>query len=259
MIYKPVGQCIYCGDTHGLQKEHILPFGLSGTAILPEASCAKCARITGHHEQMLLRGPMWAVRVYRTLNSRTKHRDAPRAYPLTLLREGEEKVVKLPVEEYPILLHFPVFTPPAILDPSGYTSGIRVSGTATLSFGPHPAAVAKRYGATSIKLTQSWEPVAFAQVIAKVALAYAVAEGARRWIEGAPWPVPAILGKADDIGRWVGTLTEPFRKFDGVLHRLAVHKDTEKGLVIVEVQLFSDSQAPSYGVILGRLIETPEP
>jgi hypothetical protein len=196
---------------------------------------------------------MWAVRVYRALHSRTKHRDAPLVFPLTLLQEGEEKIVEVPLGEYPILLHFPVFPPPAILDPKGYTSGISISGTATISFGPHPAAVAKRYGATNVRLTQFSEPVAFAQVIAKIAFAYAAAEGALSWIEGSPWPVPAILGETNDIGRWVGTLTDPARKFEGVLHRVAVHRDMEKGLVVSEVQLFSDSEAPTYRVILGRV------
>jgi hypothetical protein len=45
--YHPIGHCIYCGGTSGLSREHILPFGLSGTAELPEASCERCRKITG--------------------------------------------------------------------------------------------------------------------------------------------------------------------------------------------------------------------
>ena len=33
----------------------------------------------------------------------------------------------------------------------------------------------------------------------------------------------------------------------------AVHEDGERGLLIAEVQLFADSQTPSYEVILGKL------
>jgi hypothetical protein len=252
-VYSPVGHCIYCGDTKGLQKEHILPFGLSGTAVLPKASCCQCAKITGRLEQLLLRGPMWPVRVYRELHSRTKHQDSPSSYPLTFIKEGKETTLDVPIEDYPILLHFPLFSAPAALSSERYERGIKVQGLATVSFGPHPASVAKKHGATDIKITQSLQPVAFAQIIAKIAFAYAVAEGASNWIDGNPWPITAILGKTDDIGKWVGTITAPSKKTEGLLHMLAIHRDLERQLVIGEIRLFSDSETPTYGVILGKL------
>jgi hypothetical protein len=257
-VYKPVGRCIYCCETEKLQKEHILPFGLSGTAVLPKASCARCARITGEQEQVVLRGPLWAVRVYRALRSRTKHREAPATYPLTLVRGGEEAVIRLPVGEYPILLHFPLFAPPAILEPSGYVSGIRVSCVVTVSIGPRPEEVAKRNGGSTIRLSQTLHPVSFARVIAKIAYAMAAAEGVLDRVEGVPLVLPAILGEVDDIGRWVGTITNPIKKFSGLLHRIEIHEDRDKELLIAEVHLFSDSESPSYGVILGKLAGSSE-
>lgn len=251
--YKPIGGCIYCGATTDLRKEHILPFGLSGTAVLPESTCRRCAQITGQVEQSVLRGPMWAVRVFRDLKSRTKHKDAPKTYPLTILRGDHEEIVELPVEEYPILLHFPLFSPPAILEPEGYVSGIRVTGVATVSFGPRPEDVMKRLGVTTIRTSQKQEPVGFARMLAKIAYAMAAAEDHLSSIKGQAPVLPAILGETDDIGRWVGTLTQPFRKYGGLLHRVLIHRNVEKGLLIGEVQLFSDSQTPSYGVILGSL------
>jgi hypothetical protein len=253
VTYKPIGRCIYCGATTDLRREHILPFGLSGTALLPESTCGRCAKITGRVEQTVLRGPMWAVRVFRDLKSRTKHKDAPKTYPLTVVRGDHEEVVHLAVEEYPILLHFPLFSSPALLEPEGYVSGIRVTGVATVSFGPRPEDVIKRLGVTTIRVSQTQEPVAFARMLAKIAYAMAAAEDQLGLIEGDATVLPAILGEADDIGRWVGTLSQPFRAYSGLLHRVLVHQNDEKGLLIGEVQLFSDSQAPSYGVILGRL------
>nr|QNO50507.1 hypothetical protein EGLMOMJH_00046 [Methanosarcinales archaeon ANME-2c ERB4] len=150
--YDPVGYCIYCGAKNNLQKEHILPFGLSGTAVLPDSTCSKCARVTGRQEQIVLRGPMWPVRVYREFKSRTKHKNAPEEYPLTIMRESVQETVMLPLDEYPILLHFPIFPPPAFLNPSGYTNGIRINGVATVSFGPKPAEISRNLGATSISL-----------------------------------------------------------------------------------------------------------
>ena len=251
--YDPVGHCIYCGATDNLQKEHILPFGLSGTAVLPDSTCSKCARITGRQEGIVLRGPMRAVRVYRDLKSRTKHKDAPKEYPLTIRRGSVQERVMLPLDEYPILLHFPIFPPPAFLNPSGYTNGIRIKGIATVSFGPKPAEVSRNLGATSSSLTQDLKPVSFARVIAKIAYACAAAERALDKIRGDPFVLPAILGNTDDIGRWVGTITDHLQAFDGQLHRILIHEDRQKGLLIGDVQLFSDSQTPRYGVILGIL------
>jgi hypothetical protein len=251
--YSPVGHCIYCGDTSHLSCEHILPLGLSGTAELPEASCEGCRKITGQVEQIVLRGPMWPVRVYRGLKSRTKHKDAPRTYPLTIIRGGQEALVSLPPEEYPILLPFPVFTPPAILDPEGYSDGIRVKKVTTISFGPRPEEVLKKHGAEQIRISRDVKPVAFARMLAKIAYAWAVAE---RQIDApnADSPVvSAILGKTDDIGRWVGTLDHPSSHTSNALHHLAIHRDASRGMLIAEVRLFADSQTPSYGIILGKI------
>jgi len=251
--YDPIGRCIYCGATDDLQNEHIIPFGLSGTAILPESTCGECATITGQQEQLVLRGPMWPVRVYRALKSRTRHKDAPRMYPLTVVRESGEEVVELPLGEYPIHIHFPIFPPPAFLNPHGYTHGIRIAGAATVSFGPNPIEILGRFAATSISLTQRDQPVALARVLAKIAFAMAAAERTLDRISGEPLVLSAILGSTNDIGRWVGTLTEPIQAFDGLLHRVLIHEDINKGLLIGEVHLFSDSQSPRYGVILGHL------
>lgn len=251
--YSSIGRCIYCGNTENLQMEHILPFGLSGSAILPKSTCNRCAKITGYVEQKVLRGPMWAVRVYRELKSRTRHQDAPKHFPLKFIKNGAEQVIQLPIEEFPILLHFPIFCPPAYLNPEGYEKGILVSGVATVSFGPRPEEVGKRLGVETLRINQAQEPVAFARMIAKIAYAWAAAENKLDFIRGTPFVLPAILGEADDIGRWVGTLTDPIVKYEGLLHRILIHEDYERHILVGEVHLFSDSETPRYGVILGEI------
>ena len=253
MRYQPHGTCIYCGSMQSLEKEHIIPFALSGTAEFPDSTCRKCATITGGFEQKVLRGPMWPVRIFRDLRSRTKHRDAPDQYTLTIVKDGKELHLNVPLEDVPLLLHFPVFAPPAFLEPNGYERGIIMNGAHTISFGPTPQDIARKLGAESITLTQTHEPVAFARMIGKIAYAFAAAENKLRLLKGSPFVIPAILGHTDDIGRWVSTLTEPTEKFEKLLHRILMHEDRDKNLLIAEVHLFSDSEAPRYGVILGEL------
>ena len=206
--YHPVGRCIYCGATDALTREHIMPFGLSGTAVLPESSCKSCAEITGGIERDLLRGSMQPVRIYRELKSRKKHRDAPSTYPISLVINGKEQTVELPIHEYPILLHFPVFFPPACLAPEGYTTGIRVRGIVTINYGAKPDDTLQKFGATQIRHTANCQAPEFARMIAKIGYSMAVAEGQLDFISGEPYVLPSILGQRDDIGRWVGTITQ---------------------------------------------------
>ncbi len=253
LSYVPIGRCIYCGDTEDLQKEHILPFGLGGTTVLPDSTCRECAKITGQVEQKVLRGPMWGLRIYRGLKSRTKHEEAPKCYPLKIIKNGAEQLVELSINEFPIMLHFPIFEPPAYLNPNAYKKGILVSGVVTVSFGPRPEEVARTLGAKSISISQDQEPVAFARMIAKIAYSWAAAEGKLDLLRGASPVVSAILGKTDDIGRWVGTVTDHIQKHNGLLHRILIHEDDDRHLLIGEVHLFSDSETPKYGVILGEI------
>lgn len=251
--YPPVGHCIYCGSEESLTKEHILPFGLSGTATLPRSSCRACAAITGESEQILLRGSFWPVRVYRDLKSRTKHKDAPKEYPVTAVFGAREEELVIAVDRLPILLHFPLFCPPRNLvnKPSG--SGIQVFGLATVLFGRSPEDLARELGATELRICQEERPAIFARVIAKIAYGFAYAEGAIHDLDGRSPVLESILGKQDNVGDWVGMIDKPFEVHPDTLHRIELHHDKKRGLLLAEVQLFADSQTPTYLVVLGPL------
>ena len=176
---------------------------------------------------------------------------------LTVVIGGEERTVDLPLAEYPILLQFPVFAPPAVITPEGYVSGIRILGHVTISFGESPDVVLKRIGASEIRISQNYRHDSFARLIAKIAYASAVAEGWVDFLDGEPSLIPAILGERDEIGRRVGTITKPLQAHEGMLHVIVPHLDQESGKLIVEVQLFADSPTPSYGVIIGDLKAAP--
>ena len=251
--YAPVGRCIYCRKVDDLRKEHIIPYALGSNTSLPKATCGKCAEITGKFEQQVMRGPMWPVRVLRKLQSRTKHNAAATTEQLTIVKDGQERLVELPLEEFPILLPFPIFPLPAILSPAGYTSGIQVVGEATVLFGPRPDDVARELGASRIKMTREHHPGSFARMLAKIAYSYAFGEGVTHVVEGNPPVIASILGEKDEIGFWVGTTDKPLNKIEHLLHRLSIIEDKKNGLLAAEVQLFADSQTPSYFVVLGRL------
>ena len=251
--YSPINQCIYCGETEKLTREHIVPYGLSGTAVLPKASCPACADITKRFEQDVLRGPMWAVRIYRQLKSRRKHKGGPVSLPITVIKNGKDEIVNLPLHQYPILLHFPIFSLPSLFAPEGYKIGINMTGVATISFGADPVEVAKILKADGIKITQHYKPIAFARMIAKIAYCWAYAEGHLNKIRGKSTVLPAILGRKNDIGMWVGTTTYPIENQSKMLHKLWIDRNEELGVLTARLQLFADSDTPVYDVVLGYL------
>lgn len=251
--YQPYGKCIYCDAVDGLTDEHIVPFGLGGTLILPESSCARCAAETSRIERAILRGELRPVRVFRALQSRRKHKGAPSSYPLIIVRGGVEETVELPLEQYPILVPFPDFEPPRLAVGGQLKQGIGVAGHVTISFGADPVSVCRDMGATSIKPYVRTQPAQFARMVAKIGYSMAAATGALSLIDG-PSPIrEVILGTNPYIGDYVGTLTYPLDAHEGQLHRIVVLPDLKTGQLVADVQLFSDSRAPRYGVLLGRL------
>ena len=130
-VYPPVRRCIYCGATTSpLGKEHIIPYGLGGSMILPRASCnrrndanstvidktddrprpveQKCTEITGQFEDVCLRTNFQDYRVHNNMPTCN-----PDQRPISLkvrIKKGisvEEKV--LPISEHPYTLNLPVF------------------------------------------------------------------------------------------------------------------------------------------------------
>lgn len=249
----PIGYCIYCGAAENLSREHIIPHGLSGTAVLQKASCPDCSKITGNFELKVLRGPMVEVRKLLGLQSRSKHKKSNSIAELKLVKDGNEIVVQIPMNEHPIILSFPTFGVPHYFTGAA-DLGITLNGLIAIRFGPSPEEILIRFNAQKVNIPEPpLEPIAFARMLAKIAYCFAVKNNELIKLDGSCFVLPAILGKSDDIGRWVGTLDGPLRTYNGLLHRLAINSDEEKGLLIAEVQLFASSPTPTYGVILGRL------
>ena len=248
---RAAGKCIYFGSTSALQDEHVVPYGLSGDFVIPKASCASCARETGRCEQLVLRGPMRAARIYRKLKSRTQHGGSSDTQRIVIVRDSGEVAVDVPLAEYPILLNFPIFAQPGCL--SGvHSPGIQLHGIHTVLFGPLPEEVAKSLGARALRFPVAKEqPTAFARMIAKSAYGFAFAGGYVDRIEGVSPVIPSIIGQIDNIGQWVCSDQGKTVTYPGFLHRVVIR---EIGLhLVAEVHLFADSQTPKYRVMLGRL------
>lgn len=250
--FSVLGRCIYCGSKENLEREHIIPYALGSDVILPKSTCRNCAEITGHFEQVVLRGPMWPVRKLLQLKSRSKHADAPKTKQILIFKNGEKRQIELPLEECPVILYFQIFAQPGYKN-KHYKNGIICIGVDPICFGPKPEEIVKKYGADKLIIEdRPYYPIEFAQTIAKIGYSYAVATDQIKKINGQPLLLSALLGKSNDIGKWVGT-SQKHEVYPKLRHRLAIIEDKERGLLIIEVQLFANSYTPIYEVILGHL------
>ncbi len=245
-----IGECIYCRTKQGpFGDEHLIARGLNGPWVLNEASCKeRCEKITSAFEGHVL-GP-----VLRGARAGLKMRmgDRPTTLPLLIDRgDGDFVEVQVPIEDYPAVVQFPEYLPPAYLDTRPYTSGIDLCGERTIQVaGPRPEDVGRRLGAKGMRWTTEFKRTTFPRLIAKVAYTFLVADVGLDSIETS-YVVPAILEEADDIGRWVGCdemhyITD-LRYLHGVMQKIVNDE------VFMRVRLFACYGAPEYVVVVGRL------
>lgn len=257
--YPPPETCIFCNKGPGVSKEHIVAYGLGGNHWIAKASCSDCAARTGAIEGDVLKGEFEAVRPLLGIQSRTKHRDAPTHLPVWIEKNGRRFKKKLPLKDYPMRLHFPVFERagylldrPKLEANSIYTDSFN-GRFCSISIGPSAEDVLRKYKGNAIQWKKRYRPSAFAKMIAKFAYTQAAAQGLLTTIQSPSPLVPSMLGLDKFIGHWVGSSKEPFLTIPDELHVVKVITDLEQRLLIGEVQLFCNYGMPRYEVVLGEL------
>src|SRR3954447_9421322 len=182
--YASVRRCIYCGaseystDRMKLGDEHIIPEGLNGQLILPEASCANCENVTKKIEGYCLRTTLGALR--NKLNVRTKRpKERPTTLPVRFLVDGKWQVYEVPIRDYPLFVSMPYVPPPALLDGRSPSEEYFEAKACHLDFAP-PTQIKRlkrRYGATQVMVDSGAIRMdMLSRLIAKVGHAYATAE-----------------------------------------------------------------------------------
>lgn len=253
---RKVGKCIYCGSTdEPLSREHIIPEGLNGEFTLIAASCARCRDTTSGFEQEVLRNTFGPARIALQMRSKRSN-ERPSHLPLQLRRGGEEIEIQVPVQDYPAILAFPIFAPPAYLTGRPYSSGIDIVGIAHTQVAGLPLAeLQRKYGGDYLGVRLAYEPVKFARAMAKIAYGFAVLTFGLDHI-AERYLLTALLGETSDIGRWVGCdRTSPLSPSTG-LHAVALRMEGKE--IHVLVRLFAQFGAPEYHVVVGRLTSTKE-
>lgn len=249
-----IGCCIYCGRAEGqLQDEHIIPYGLNGNWKLKAASCPECAAITSAFERDVLRNALLATRAALGFRS-YRRKSLPTTLTLDIDRGDGPERLELSVDEHPGIAVLPRFSKPSWITSQIRTTGINVIGANTVYFGRTPLPdFVQKYRGSRLTGSVKYEPVAFARMVAKIALGYCVARFGVGAVANA-YVLPAILGKADDVGTWVGStdgyqLELQSNPEDRITH--AVGTDVQNGDIVAFVRLFAWAVPDEYIVVVG--------
>lgn len=255
-----MGQCIYCGSSHDLTLEHVIPFGLGGKIELPESSCRECAKITSSFEHTCLRTMYGPLRLLYGMPSRRKKK-RPSTLPLKIKQTplAEWSYTKVKQERYPFLILFPYFTAPLALANAPLPENRGASTNRFWIRGASPAYVfnelleslTKELGVYSIMPEAKSHVAQFCQMLAKIAYSYAVGELGHGAFE--PYMLPGILqGELDDCDSYIGSLEKDEAPSES-LHELSVGESLRSNQVIVRVRLLAKLGTPTYFVVVGKL------
>src|SRR5882724_1125464 len=249
---KQVGKCIYCGSTAGkLTEEHVTPHGLGGALVLLEASCGDCQDITSALERKILRQEFFAARAaLRTKTRRPKERLKPQ--PMLIEKDGEIRTIKTLWQDQWKVIRLPIFPLPAHIDGRPYSSGIASHSMDVFELGERADDVAKKHGAQRVVMPDC--PLEeFARFVAKIAYGYAIERYTLEAFDEI-FITPAILGKTNDIGRWVGCSDRRGFQVRGD-HNISVGFGIILGNddVIVKVKMFPQFDGAEYVVVVGRM------
>jgi hypothetical protein len=251
--YPSVGTCIYCGNQKPpLSDEHVIPYGLDGDDVLPDASCKVCAGITSKVERHCLQKLFMPARFHLRQRSR---RGLPNTLPVEALVNGLKTSRELTLAEHPGYLWSWDLDPPYILDglePMELPRGGRIAMRAL-----NGDANDRLNKLGDVTLPAGFDVTIFARMIAKIAHAHAVA---MRGLDAFhPLAIEAILNDTPaDIWYIVGGRSKPLPGDD--FHRLEVEEREvitsafrRKKLLVVSVQLFAEFDMPAHAVVVGEL------
>ena len=253
-IIGKIGKCIYCGTkSEILSDEHIVPLALGGEWVLKEASCSSCSNITSGIEFDLLRDTFFPVRV--RLNLPTRHKKKwPDILSLNITRGGKTETIEMPANQRPTILNFPGFKLPAYLDGRKYEKGIEVTGMYYgLLINESFQQFIKEFNIDGLSETITFNSFkggfSLARLLAKIAHGFAVAQYGEEIIDSS-YVLPALLGKSDDIGKWVGS-TDRLPPVTKGLHEISLaHKN---GNILAYVRLLANFSGPEYLIVVAPL------
>ncbi len=259
--FEPAGICIYCGAREYSagqgppHLEHIVPEGLGGELVLPEASCACCERLVNTFE-WFCQGRMLQAFRYRLgikgKGSRWKRRD--RSMPAEFLIGSRWTSKEVPIPDYPVLFLVPVLPMPRLIVPVDEPSNVLQFQLLDAVTPGARSRLLEQHGAAGLRYKSAGTRIGpFVRLLAKIAHSYAVAsEGLGSFV---PLLLPVIRGEAlEAAANLIGGTGESGSGGSATSrHRLSCTWRTidNRRYLVVKIILFADMGLPEYVCLTG--------
>jgi hypothetical protein len=247
LVYPAVGKCIYCLGLQALQTEHIVPYSLGGSMLLPKASCGDCGKVTSAFEGRVAGGMFKAFRA--KINAPTRSKVGhPTEFPTTFfdLTTVSTQRKLLSIGEIPGFLQVMYIdheaglvskkpTSPIVHVEFGWVSNSAVSDSKDRDF------------QKSVHCDLNIE--AFVRMLAKIGHAYVWAElGGEGW---EPLLVPLIISAK---GKWENFIGKsPVSIPPAMLAIRILHRDNDSLITVLMTHPFLAQSGPVYEVVVGQI------
>jgi hypothetical protein len=246
--FPPSDRCIYCDDKVGKRtREHIIPFGLGGHLVFPQASCTTCQEEINKFEQPLQRGHFYPARVHLDFPSQNGD-PRPEAFKVQFTDDNTFGVVD--IRDHPcVFVLYPFVNEPAALTGAPVENKMSMSMWA-YSFQPDLHARIAKIG-RPVSPSQPFVIDHFCRLLAKIAHGYAAAEvGLDNFT---PLLQRFILGKEPMSNRLVGGMRDMPVKESFNLHNLwlTTHASDQGSFLVATIHLFANLRGPTYRVVVG--------
>ena len=257
-VYAPLNRCAYCDATDNLSTEHIIPYGLGGELVLPNASCEKHRRATSKVEDFVLRKYLCPLRSHLGLPSRKPHL-RPDGYPLILKRGPRSWKQKVKLKDHPGLVRFVIFDPPGRVAGRPRVQETYSVRLANAQIFPDINMRLARLGADGFEDKVNLNAMSLARVIAKIGHSFAIAELGINAFEQT-YLNDLISCDSADWNYWVGGYDRGRDLGSQALHELRFLRRGDDLSVIVHL-FVRYCPGDAYEVIVGQLrpeMELPE-
>jgi len=261
-FYGPYNRCIYCGDDsdpENLTDEHAVPYMLGFRIILQKASCECCQKFTSAFESKVANEMFAAVLAYIGMQKRKGKRNK-RRFPVRVLKDGEWRTERVPIKDYPTMLHLVSFGPPGILRDEPPSSEFKDTHWWGWSLGDDFDDKMKRLrdtkSAENIRIDGTYHARAFGQLLAKIAHCFAVAHFGLSSFN--PLLPSVIRDETAPIAYFVGAESAGLPVDDNVTIRhelnfsLRTHQSSGHTLLCCNIKLFAWLETPNYLVVVGE-------
>jgi hypothetical protein len=255
---REVGRCIYCSREavtfpDDLSDEHVIPYAMCGEWELLRASCGRHREVTSEFEGIVLnRGGLKDMR--EVLGFKTYHKKRRKGQRQVSFQVGDERRTEtLPVEDHHGAWVLPVYAPPTKLTGGEPADGVRVMDRVGKHRHAATRKLAERFGATAHHVSVV-DPVAWAQMMAKIGYAFAVGCVGLDTFEDV-YVLPTILEGGKLAGHYVGCREGPPMNPDPKGNVVTLGQSADREL-IAYIRLFAEMGFPEYVVYVGRLRDT---